>query len=234
MTSQAHSTLALSSTHFKQSDCIVKQAQTTLLANSTLTLVQANKVLALACGSRADDGDLYFEQKISEGWALEEGRVKSGSFSIDYGVGLRVVVGEKSTFAYSDDISLKALQGVANSMQLQDTGLPAKKSTKKLIIATPIEQRLYSTDNPIGRLNSPQKIALLERIEQFARAIDPRVKKVSASLGGSYATVLVMRLDGHTAADIRPMVRVGVQVIVEQDGRREEGYAGGGGLVWTN
>jgi TldD protein len=232
MIPQPHSTLALPLANFKQPDCIVNQVQATLLANSALTLTQANKVLALACGSRADDGDLYFEQKISEGWALEEGRVKSGSFSIDYGVGLRVVVGEKSTFAYSDDISLKALQGVAKSMQLQDsnsTDLIAKKAPKKLIIATPAEQRLYSTDNPIGRLDSLQKIALLEKIEQFARAIDPRVKKVSASLGGSYATVLVMRLDGHTAADIRPMVRVGVQVIVEQDGRREEGYAGGGG-----
>jgi TldD protein len=230
MTTQLHPTSnsILLPDSLNSGDTVMNQAQATLLASSELTLPQAYKILTLACGRRADDGDLYFEHTVSEGWSLEEGRVKSGSFSIDHGVGLRVVMGEKSTFAYSDDISLLALQGVANNMQLQKERASVKKA-KQLSIADRLEGRLYGIDNPINRLDSLQKIAVLEKIEQFARAIDPRVKKVSASLSGSYATVLVMRLDGHVAADIRPMVRVGIQVIVEQQGRREEGYAGGGG-----
>lgn len=211
----------------------IAQAQATLLSPNELTINQSYKALGMACGQSADDGDLYFEQKISEGWALEEGQVKSGSFSIDHGVGLRVINGEQSIFAYSDEISLTALQGIADNMPTQGNQNAYKQTktckTSAIKIANLHEISLYSTDNPIGRLNSLQKIALLERLEQLARAIDPRIKKVSANLNGSYATVLVMRLDGHVAADIRPMVRVGIQVIAEQAGRREEGYAGGGG-----
>jgi TldD protein len=200
-------------------------AQRVLLGNSDLSMARAHQLLNQACSAGTDDADLYFEHTVSEGWSLEEGRVKSGSFSIDHGVGIRLVTGEKTAFAYSDDISVQALRDAAKSVQAGGKALAKAKVMK------PANQQrdLYSSISPIEGLTSPQKIALLEKLEQYARSLDPRVSKVSASLAGSHASVMVMRLDGVTAADIRPMVRVGVQVIAQQDGRREEGYAGGGG-----
>ncbi len=203
----------------------LQRAQAVLLDASELTLVQAQSVLHQACGQGSDDADLYFEHTVSEGWSLEEGRVKSGSFSIDHGVGVRVVRGEKTAFAYSDDISLQALREAAKSVQAGGKALAKAKALK-----TPASKRhLYTHISPIAGLDSPQKIALLEKLEQYARSLDPRISKVSANLSGSHTSMLVMCLAGKVAADIRPMVRVGVQVIAEQDGRREEGYAGGGG-----
>jgi TldD protein len=200
-------------------------AQHVLLGNSDLTMAQASSLLNQACSAGTDDADLYFEHTVSEGWSLEEGRVKSGSFSIDHGVGIRVVSGEKTAFAYSDDISVQALRDAATSVRAGGKAIAKAKALK-----SPANKRqLYTPLSPIDALDSPQKITLLEKLEQYARCLDPRISKVSASLAGSHSSVMVMRLDGMAAADIRPMVRVGVQVIVQQDGRREEGYAGGGG-----
>jgi TldD protein len=200
-------------------------AQSVLLANSDLSLQQAQQVLLDACARGTDDADLYFEHSVQEGWSLEEGRVKSGSFAIDHGVGVRVVRGEKTAFAYSDDISLPALRDAANSVSTER----AAASKAKTLKSSAPKHQLYTHASPIQSMDSPQKIALLEKLEQYARSLDPRISKVSASLNGSHTSVLVMRLDGKVAADVRPMVRVGLQVIAEQDGRREEGYAGGGG-----
>lgn len=174
----------------------------------------------------ADYADLYFQYTRSEGWSLEEGIVKSGSFNIDQGVGVRVVAGEKTAFAYSDDISLGALHEAAKATRAIARQGAGKAPAK---IALPGPRALYRGHDPIASLNEVAKVALLEKLERAARAADPRVVQVMASLSGEYEVIFVARHDGHQAADIRPLTRVGVQVIVEQDGRRESGHVGGGG-----
>jgi len=174
----------------------------------------------------ADYADLYFQYTRSEGWSLEEGIVKSGSFNIDQGVGVRVVAGEKTAFAYSDDISLAALHEAAKATRaIARQGVA--KAPAKVSLARP--HTLYRPLDPIASLNETAKVALLEKLERAARAADPRVVQVMASISGEYEVIFVARHDGHHAADIRPLTRVGVQVIVEQDGRRESGHVGGGG-----
>ena len=186
------------------------------------------RALAEIRAHRVDDADLYFQTTRSEGWSLEEGIVKTGSFSIDQGVGVRAVSGEKTAFAYSDDISEASLLDAARTVRsisaaAQDgrTRVASKKIAKS--------RSLYSGVDPIGTLGSADKVALLERAEQRARAKDPRVAQVMAGLASEYDVVLVARADGTLAADIRPLVRLSVTVIAEQNGRREMGSAGGGG-----
>ena len=186
------------------------------------------RALAEIRAHRVDDADLYFQTTRSEGWSLEEGIVKTGSFSIDQGVGVRAVSGEKTAFAYSDDISEASLLDAARTVRsisaaAQDgrTRVASKKIAKS--------RSLYSGVDPIGTQGSADKVALLERAEQRARAKDPRVAQVMAGLASEYDVVLVARADGTLAADIRPLVRLSVTVIAEQNGRREMGSAGGGG-----
>ncbi len=186
------------------------------------------RALAEIRAHQVDDADLYFQYTRSEGWSLEEGIVKTGSFSIDQGVGVRAVSGEKTAFAYSDDISLASLLDAARTVRaissVAQTGrvrVPAKK------IAT--SRSLYQGVDPIASLDSTAKVALLERLEQRARAKDPRVAQVMAGLASEYDVVLVARADGTLAADVRPLVRLSITVIAEQNGRREVGSAGGGG-----
>jgi len=178
---------------------------------------------------RIDDADLYFQYTRSEGWSLEEGIVKSGSFSIDQGVGVRAVSGEKTAFAYSDDISEAALLDAARTVRT----IAAAGQSRRVKVDTPHKvpgsRTLYTPMDPIATLDSTQKVALLELVEKLARAKDPRVVQVMAGLAGEYDVVLVARADGTLAADVRPLVRLSVTVIAEQDGRREMGTAGGGG-----
>jgi TldD protein len=175
---------------------------------------------------RVDYADLYFQYTRSESWSLEEGIVKSGSFNIDQGVGVRAVSGEKTAFAYSDDISLTALEQAA-----QATRAIARQGQagRTRIARRAAGHNLYTPHDPISRLEDPAKVALLERIERRARALDPRVTQVMAYLAGEYEVVLVARSDGVLAADVRPLTRLSLQVIVEADGRREQGSSGGGG-----
>ena len=177
---------------------------------------------------RVDDADLYFQYTRSEGWSLEEGIVKTGSFSIDQGVGVRAVSGEKTAFAYSDDISETSLLDAARTVRSISTvagNRRTKVATKKIAKS----RSLYSGLDPIATLDSTAKVKLLEKVEQLARAKDPRVAQVMASLASEYDVVLVARADGTMAADVRPLVRLSVTVIAEQKGRREVGSAGGGG-----
>ncbi|HET7865691.1 MAG TPA: metalloprotease TldD [Burkholderiaceae bacterium] len=178
---------------------------------------------------RIDDADLYFQYTRSEGWSLEEGIVKSGSFSIDQGVGVRAVSGEKTAFAYSDDISEAALLDAARTVRT----IAAAGQSRRVKVDTPHKvpgsRTLYTPLDPIATLDSTQKVALLELVEKLARAKDPRVVQVMAGLAGEYDVVLVARADGTLAADVRPLVRLSVTVIAEQDGRREMGTSGGGG-----
>ena len=177
---------------------------------------------------QVDDADLYFQYTRSEGWSLEEGIVKTGSFSIDQGVGVRAVSGEKTAFAYSDDISLASLLDAAHTVR----SIGAVAQAGKVRVAArkiPTSRSLYPGTDPIASLDSTAKVALLERVEQRARAKDPRVAQVMAGLAAEYDVVLVARADGTLAADVRPLVRLSVTVIAEQGGRREVGSAGGGG-----
>jgi len=175
-----------------------------------------------------DEADLYFQYTRSEGWSLEEGIVKTGSFSIDQGVGVRAVSGEKTAFAYSDDISEASLLDAARTVRTISSAALAKRTkiaSKKIARS----RSLYAGLDPIATLDSTAKVALLGKVEQLARAKDPRVSQVMAGLASEYDVVLVARSDGTLAADVRPLVRLSVTVIAEQKGRREVGSAGGGG-----
>lgn len=178
---------------------------------------------------RLDDADLYFQHTRNEAWSLEEGIVKSGSFSIDQGVGVRAISGEKTAFAYADEINLDTLTQAALATRVIGAGGGKRKITLKNNSQQHVENLLYHPNDPLSSLDSVQKIALLEKIEKRARAKDPRVTQVMAGLAGEFDVVLVARANGTLRADIRPLVRVSITVIVEQHGRREVGTAGGGG-----
>lgn len=201
-------------------------AQRQLLEPGSLSLSQLEEVLGSIFTRQVDYADLYFQYSRSEGWSLEEGQVKSGSFHIEQGVGVRAVSGERTAFAYSDDISLMALQKAADAARA--IGRNGGEGVAKL---TSIQTGagLYPAQDPLMSLPDSEKIQLLERLEQEARRLDPRITQVMASLAGEYEVMLVARGDGGMAADIRPLVRLSLQVIVEQNGRREQGSAGGGG-----
>jgi len=201
-------------------------AQATLLAPYSLDDNALQQVFGQIMSHQVDYADLYFQYSRSEGWSLEEGIVKSGSFSIDQGVGVRAVAGEKTAFAYSDDISLTALTAAAQATR----AIARQGEDGRTQVAKRGDGRnLYVPRDPLASLEDAAKVALLEKIERYARSLDTRVTQVMAHLGGEYEVVLVTRSDGVTAADVRPLVRVSVQVIVEQDGHREQGSAGGGG-----
>ena len=186
------------------------------------------QALAEIRAHRVDDADLYFQYTRSEGWSLEEGIVKTGSFSIDQGVGVRAVSGEKTAFAYSDDISLASLLDAAHTVRtISDAGQSRRVRAVAHRVAP--ARSLYPGLDPIATLDSTAKVRLLEQVEQLARARDPRVVQVMAGLAGEYDVVLVARADGTLAADVRPLVRLSVSVIAEQAGRREMGSSGGGG-----
>lgn len=177
---------------------------------------------------RVDYADLYFQYSRSEAWSLEEGIVKTGSFNIEQGVGVRAISGEKTAFSYSDTLSQEALLNAAHAVrsiarQGQHGQIPllnARPSTRPL---------LYVPNDPLDSLTAPEKVALLEKVERMARAKDPQVIQVMASLGATCDTVLVAGSDGRLAADVRPLVRLSITVIAERAGRRESGSSGGGG-----
>jgi TldD protein len=203
-------------------------AQSLLLEPFGLDETHLARALAEITAHKVDDADLYFQYTRSEGWSLEEGIVKTGSFSIDQGVGVRAVSGEKTAFAYSDDISEASLLDAARTVRSISS---AARSGKAKVVPRKIasSRSLYAGVDPIATLDSTAKVALLGRVEQLARAKDPRVAQVMAGLASEYDVVLVARADGTLAADVRPLVRLSVTVIAEQNGRREIGSAGGGG-----
>ncbi|MDO9074980.1 MAG: metalloprotease TldD [Rubrivivax sp.] len=204
-------------------------AQGLMLEPFGISEATLQRALATISEHRVDDADLYFQTTRHEGWSLEEGIVKSGSFSIDQGVGVRAVAGEKTAFAYSDDLSEDALMDAARTVRT----IAAAGQNRRVKLARPPKvagsRTLYAPTDPIATLDSTQKVALLERVEKMARAKDPRVAQVMASLSAEYDVVLVARADGTRAADVRPLVRLNVTVIAEQNGRREVGSGGGGG-----
>lgn len=197
-----------------------------LLAPYSLADHDLERVLGTLMGHRLDYADLYFQYRRAESWSLEEGIVKSGSFDIEQGVGVRAVSGEKTAFAYSDDISMPALDAAARATRaIADAGVERSVSVGRARAMPP----LYRGDDPLASLGDTEKVRLLERLEGFARAEDSRVTQVMAHVAGSWEVVMVARSDGHMAADVRPLVRVSLSVIMEDGARREQGSAGGGG-----
>ncbi len=205
---------------------ILETAKTTLLAPFDLETQKLERVFGTLAARKVDYADLYFQYSRYEGWSLEEGIVKSGSFNIEQGVGVRAVSGEKTAFAYSDEISFNALQDAAKATRAIAAAGQARR-TKVAPRAAAVA--LYRDVDPIASLPSESKVSLLEKLEKKCRALDPRITQVMASLGGEYEVVLIARADGAIAADVRPLVRLSVQVIAEQNGRRESGTGGGGG-----
>jgi len=211
-----------------QLDCLAT-ARATLLAPYDLTDASIQKIFGEIMHHDADYADLYFQYARSEGWSLEEGRVKSGSFNIDQGVGVRVVSGEKTAFAYSDDIGMDSLTAAAHATRSIAKAAKSGSAGRVADVRATGGHALYQTSDPVSGFSDAEKVRILERLEKFARGIDPRVKEVMARLSGEYEVVMIARHDGVLAADVRPLVHIGLTVIAEQNGRREQGHTGGGG-----
>jgi TldD protein len=208
------------------SAALLADAEHLLLAPSGLSQSILSSVLADIHTHDVEFADLYFQHARIEGWSLEEGIVKSGTFNIDRGVGVRAVSGDRQAYAYSDDISLPALTEAAHAVRAiarQGQSAVAPLGTRGNAHA------LYTIADPVASLGEADKVALLERLERIARARDHRVTHVMASLAGEHETILIARSDGLVVADVRPLVRVSITVIVEENGRREQGHSGGGG-----
>jgi len=203
-------------------------AKDVLLKPASLDESVIDKLIRSMLSSHLDDADLYFQSCSYESWYLEDSEVKSGSYSIDKGVGIRAVSGEKTGYAYCDDILLPAMERAANAAR--SIALSGGHATQSIQIATAPMAR-YPGLNPIESMSKQEKIALLESIDKEARRLDPRVIQVNASLSGCYEVVMIAGMQGQMIADVRPLVSVNVSVIVEDKGRRESGRSGGGGRV---
>ncbi|AKH64136.1 MULTISPECIES: metalloprotease TldD [Photorhabdus] len=197
-----------------------------LLAANKLSHQDLFSVLGQLAERRLDYADLYFQSSYHESWVLEDRIIKDGSYNIDQGVGVRAISGEKTGFAYADQITLNALQQSAQAARsiVHETGNGNIHTFGEVAYS-----QLYAAIDPLRSFSREEKIALLHRVDQVARAEDPRVQEVNASLTGVYEQVLVAATDGTLAADIRPLVRLSVTVLVEDNGKREHGTSGGGG-----
>ncbi|MBB1485731.1 metalloprotease TldD [Oceanospirillum sediminis] len=205
---------------------MIEQVSRELLLPGDLSLEQSETLLAKAMGPGIDYADLYFQQSMNESWVLEEGIVKDAAYSADRGVGIRALSGEKTGFSYSGDITALAIEQAATAARsIVRQGESRSVQAMKKTTFSP----LYQADNPILALSADEKLAILQQADAIARAADSRVKEVTASLSGNFEQVMVMASDGTLAADIRPLVRINVSVIAEQNGRRERGSAGAGG-----
>jgi TldD protein len=196
-----------------------------LLADSQIDDEILTKTLTSMMGRQVDFADLYFQSSQHESWMLEDGIVKEGSYNIERGVGVRAISGEKTGFAYSDDISPLALQKAADAAKgIADSGQGG--TVNAFSRQSPI--KIYQSVEPLGSLTQEQKIDLLHEVEAHARQVDSRVKQVIVSLSGGYETILVAATDGTYGTDIRPLVRLNCSVLVEDNGKRERASAGGG------
>ena len=197
-----------------------------ILNPGSISFSDLDRIMQKITKNNVDYADLYFQYSKNEFWSIEDSAVNNGTYSIDQGVGIRSVSGEKSAFTYSDDININALDEackIVNAIknQGQSNNVPLRTSKKS--------SQLYSTSNPLESLDSLSKIKLLEKVEQIAKSLDPRVKKVSASLAAQYEIILIKNFHGQLIEDVRPLVRLSISVIAEADGKREQGSSGGGG-----
>lgn len=202
------------------------KAEATLLKPAALEAIQFSRAFDEIFTHGVDYADLYFQSIRSEAWSLEEGIVKSGSFNIEQGVGVRAISHDKTAFAYSNDISTDVLLNAARTVRaIARTGQQQRIAVQN----RPTHARaLYEPIDPLASLRADDKVHLLHRLENYARAQDPRVTTVIAHLAGEHETILIAGSDGRLAADIRPLVRLSLTVVVEENGRRETGSSGGG------
>lgn len=208
---------------------ILERASENILAPAGMDSNDLGRILSGLMGPSIDAADLYFQTTRHESWMLEDGIIKEGSFNLDQGVGVRAISGEKTGFAYSDQIILPALQEAAGSARAiarsqKDGSVPVFAGHQGIA-------RLYQPDSPLESLTETEKIDLLKLVDAVARKQDPRIKQVIVSLSGLSEVILVAGSDGTLAADIRPMARLNVHVIAEDGDRREQGTSGGGGRV---
>lgn len=199
-----------------------------LLHANQLSADELAKSLAHIGAHHVDYSDIYCQRTAFESWHLDEGIVKSGSFQIDQGVGVRAVSGEKTAFAYADSLTADAISRAADTVRV----IGASGNSAPIRVPSPIATpNIHGAFNPIVTLHSAEKVALLQKVEQLAKAADPRIVQVMAGLTCEHDMVYIARLDGKHAADIRPLVRLSLTVIAKQGERREQGSAGGGGRV---
>ncbi|MBC7004980.1 metalloprotease TldD [Photobacterium sp. BZF1] len=204
----------------------LETVENTMLAQSGLGREELNQVLGLVAARNVDYADIYFQSCWHESLVLEDSIIKDGSFNIDRGVGVRAVSGEKTGFAYSDQINQLALQQSAKAAR----GITRSGGNGQVKAFAPVTASgIYAPVNPLDSFDKHQKIALLEEIDRYIRTKEPLVKEVSVSINGVYEQVLVAALDGTYAADIRPLVRLSISVLIEKGDKREHGSAGGGG-----
>lgn len=206
---------------------IARQAllEPTGLSDTNLSTIMA-KLTAI---DGNDYADLYFQYQKYESWFLDEGKVKSGNFSIEQGVGLRSVAGDKTAFAYSEDLSLDAITAATSVAQAIGRQRQKPMNTNGIKWQRAQTSPLYLPTDPLMSLTDQDKIRILNLADQYARAADPCVQEVTASLSGVYEVVLIVNNDGRQVPDVRPLVRLNINVIVEKNGKRERGGMGGGG-----
>lgn len=212
--------------HVDSDIAALSTAQALLLDPWDLTEQHLAQAMGEIFTHNVDYADLYFQYSRSESWGLEEGIVKSGSFSIQQGVGVRALSGDKTAFAYSDALSAEALLSSARTVRA--IGRQGAVSQQVHRQGSGAQGQLYPALDPVATLSAPEKIALLENVERMARRADPAIVQVMAGLASEYDVVLIAGSDGRLAADIRPLIRLSLTVIAERAGRREVGRAGGG------
>ncbi|WP_432796102.1 metalloprotease TldD [Actinobacillus pleuropneumoniae] len=210
---------------------MLNQVSESLLAPSGLELSHLSKVLNHFANRQIDYADLYFQLSQDESWSLEDSIIKEGGFYIDRGFGVRAVSGEKTGFAYADQIGLSQLEQCATAAR-SITNASGQLSVKSFKQTNAIKR--YASVNPLDTLSREQKVELLHLVDKVARAEDPRVIQVNAGLSAVYEEMLVAATDGTLAADIRPLVRLSVSVLVEENSKRECGSAGAGGRFGLN
>ncbi|MCK5872160.1 MAG: metalloprotease TldD [Methylococcales bacterium] len=204
---------------------LLKRAHDVLLSPSGLEASHIDQVMNQLLSAKVDMADIYFQSSHYESWVLESGIIKEGSYNIEQGAGIRAVSGDKTGFAYSDKIELATLLEATNHVKaIARQGQNAQSKVK----SASTWKHVYPHNNPLSVFSDPQKIDLLQRVDRETRKVDSRVEEVIVSLSGVYEHVLIAMQDGALAADIRPLVRMNVTVIVEDKGQREQGSMGGG------
>lgn len=196
-----------------------------LLAPVSIGEQEIDRLLGELCAHQLDYADIYFQASRLEAWTLEDGIVKEGSYNIEQGAGIRANSGEKSGFAYTDDLDFASLLSAAKTSR----AIAASGNSVTVPVSLRNQPALYQPVNPLDTISRENKIELLQEVEQHARAQDPRIQQVIVSLVAAHDSVVVAATDGTLAGDVRPLVRMNVQVIAEQKGRREQGSAGAGG-----
>ncbi len=206
-------------------------ARETLLSPAGITDQHLQQVMDKLISCQLDTADLYFQYSRLESWMLDDGIINEGNFNLEQGAGLRVISGEKTGFAYTEELHLENLLEAADSARAISR---AGQSGSIRITGPTSVQPLYGAHNPLESLPDERKIELMKQLDAEARAADPRVKQVTVSMVAAHDTILVMDNNGNLASDVRPLVRCNINVIVEQNGRREQASAGGGSRTDLN